>query len=328
MTAPLRRDALLSCLLLVLTALFWAGNIVLGRGLIDQLAPLGLNFWRWLVAFLVLAPFAGRAALEHWPAVRRDWKLLALLGLLGIAGFNSFAYTAFQTTTAINAALINATMPIMIVALAVAGFRDPFGWREGLGLALSLIGTVVILCRGDMAVLRALAIAAGDLWMMVGVALYALYSVLLRFRPRELDGAALLLVVIGFGILWMVPVYAAETLLVKPMPLTATSVGMVAYVAVFPSVLAYAFWNRGMLTLGPARASLFTHLVPVFTALLAVAFLGEALRPYHAAGMALVFTGLVLATRSGTTPVQAAPGPAAPAAPERERGGPERQRGE
>ena len=312
--APGRREVLVSCLLLSLTALFWAGNIVLGRAVIPGfnpgtgLPPLGLNFWRWLGALAVLAPVALRPAWRARRVIRRDWKILALLGLLGIAGFNSFAYTAFQTTTAINAALLNATMPIMIIALAIAAFRDPVGPRQAAGLVLSFAGTLVILCHGDAGVLAGLAFVAGDLWMTLGVAVYALYSVLLRYRPPELDGATLLFVVIGFGVLWMVPVYGAETLLVRAMPVNAVSVATVAYVAVFPSVLAYAFWNRGTLVLGPARASLFTHLVPVFTALLAIAFLGESLHAYHGAGMALVFAGLVVANRPGPAARQAAPG--------------------
>jgi len=292
-----RRAALVSYLLLTLVALFWSGNVVLGRGVIDHVPPLALNFWRWAAALAIMLPFSWRAFVEHRAAIRRDWKMLSLLGLLGITCFNSFAYIAFQTTTAINAALINTLMPIMIIAMVIVGFRETMGPRRALGLAVSFVGTLVILMRGDPAVLSTLAFTKGDLWMLAGAVSYALYSVLLRLKPPELDGVELLAVVTAFGLVIMLPVYIVETVLVAPMPVNATSVGMVAYVALFPSVLAYVFWNRGIAVVGAGRASLFVHLMPVFTSALAIGFLGESLQAFHVVGMILVFGGLVLTTR-------------------------------
>lgn len=309
--APDRREALVSYGLLSLTALFWSGNVVLGRGVIDQLPPLGLNFWRWVAACLILLPFTWRAVAANRTAIRRDWKILAVLGLLGITCFNALAYKAFQTTTAINAALINATMPITVMAITLFGFRERVRARQATGLALAFVGTLVILTRGHPGVLRDLAFVEGDLWMLVAVSGYALYSVLLRFKPPELDGAVLLTVIALFGLVIALPLYLVETAVARPMPASAVAFGMVAYVAVFPSVLAYGFWNRGVGVVGPRRAALFVHLMPVFTALLAIAFLGESLHPYHFAGMALVFGGLVLSSWLPAA-VQTAPANAGP----------------
>lgn len=300
---PARRAALVSYLLLGLVALFWSGNVVLGRSVMDELPPLGLNFWRWVAALAIMLPFSWRAFVEHRAAIRRDWKMLSLLGFLGITCFNSFAYIAFQTTTAINASLINTLMPIMVVAMSIIGFRESMGRRRAIGLAVSFVGTLVILTRGDPAVLLGLAFTKGDLWMITGAVAYALYTVLLRFKPPELDGVELLAVVSAFGLVIMVPIYAAETVLVAPMPVNSTSIGMVAYVAVFASVLAYVFWNRGVATVGAGRASLFLHLMPVFTSALAIGFLGETLQAFHAIGMLLVFVGLLLTTSRDQTQV-------------------------
>lgn len=289
-----RKTALVSYLLLTLVALFWSGNVVLGRGVIDQIPPLALNFWRWAGALAIMLPFSWRAFVMHRSAIKRDWKILSLLGLLGITGFNSLAYIAFQTTTAINAALINTLMPIMIVGMGIVGFRETLGPRRTLGLFVSFVGTLVILMRGDLTVLASLAFTEGDIWMLSGVLAYALYSVLLRFKPPELDGIEFLAVVTAFGLVIMLPIYVAETILVAPMPVNPTSIGMVAYVALFPSVLAYVFWNRGIAVVGASRASLFLHLMPVFTSALAIAFLGETLHTFHVIGMMLVFAGLLL----------------------------------
>jgi drug/metabolite transporter (DMT)-like permease len=294
--APERRAARLSYLLLSLAALFWSGNVVLGRGLSDELPPLALNFWRWAGALAILLPFTWRSLAGKGALVRRHWKILLVLGVLGITAYNSFAYTAFQTTTAINAALINTALPVMVVAIAWAGFGDPITVRQGFGIAVSFAGTLVILVRGELSVLLTLDLTVGDVWMTLGVAFYALYSVLLRYRPPGLDGLALLTVITGFGLAVMVPVAIVEALAVGPMPVSPSSLGMVAYVALFPSVLAYMFWNRGVATVGPDRTAMFMHLLPVFTAVLAILFLGESLRPFHGVGMALVFGGLLLAT--------------------------------
>lgn len=294
---PSRRAALRSYLMLSGTALFWSGNVVFGRGVIDQLPPLGLNFWRWVIALLILLPFTWRAFVAHRSVIIRRWRILTVLALLGITGFNSLAYIAFHTTTAINAALINTIMPICVVAITVAGFREPVSKLQLLGLVSALTGTVIILTRGDLQILLNLDFTTGDIVMFVGVLGYAFYSVLLRYRPPDLDGADFLAVIAGIGVVLALPLYIAETILVGPMPLTMVSAGMIGYVALFASVLGYVFWNRGVAVVGPGRASLFLNLMPVFTAVMAIAFLGESLHTFHVGGMALVFTGIVLATR-------------------------------
>ncbi|MFP6757724.1 MAG: DMT family transporter [Alphaproteobacteria bacterium] len=294
---PSCRAALLAYLMLTGTALFWSGNVVFGRGVSDQLPPLGLNFWRWTVALLILLPFTWRTFVEQRSVIIGHWKILFLLAVLGITGFNSLAYIAFQTTTAINAALINTLMPIFVVAITVGGFREPISKRQFLGLLSALAGTSIILTRGDPQVLLDLDFTTGDIVMVVGMVGYALYSVLLRYRPPGLDGTDFLAIIAAIGVVLALPLYIAETVLVGPMPVTLVSVGMVAYVALFASVLAYTFWNRGVAVIGANRASLFLNLMPVFTAIAAIAFLGESLETFHFTGMALVFLGLLLATR-------------------------------
>jgi len=290
-------NARLSYLLLSLTTLFWSGNVLLGRYFHDLLPPLALNFWRWVAAAAILAPFALRPLIEQRTIVLRHWKLLAILGALGVTGFNSMSYTALHSTTAINVALINSLMPIMVVVLSWLGFRETIGARQGIGIALSLAGALTIVAHGEIGALLALRFAPGDVMMIVAVLLYSAYSVLLRLKPPALGGIALLGAIVGFGLVLSLPLLAIETVTVGPLPLTVESLGVVVYVGLFPSVLAYVFWNKGVATIGANRASLFIHLLPTFTAILAILFLGESLHLYHLAGIALIFGGLVLATR-------------------------------
>lgn len=307
---PKTEGKALAYALLALTALFWSGNVVVGRAVAGEIPPFALTFWRWLLAIAILLPFAWAGLRGKASLIRRHWKILGLFGLLGVIGFNALGYIAFHGTGALNAALINTLLPIMVVAVAWALWRETLTRRQALGIAVSLLGTTSILARGDIAVLGALDITRGDIWMLAAAGTYALYTALLRLRPPGLDEIAFLVVIGAFGTLALVPFVIAETFLVGPMPLTRESLATVAYVAVFSSLLGYIFWNRGIATVGADRGAMFLHLMPVFTAVLAMIFLGEAPRPYHGLGMALIFAGLLLVTRqkAGREAPDAGPG--------------------
>ncbi len=299
--------------LLALTALFWSGNVVIGRAVAGEIPPFALTFWRWLLALAILLPFARADLRGKGALIRRHWKILGLFGLLGVIGFNALGYIAFHGTSALNAALINTLLPIMVVVLTWALWRETLSRRQALGIAISLLGTTAILARGDMAVLGTLDITRGDFWMLAAAGTYALYTALLRLRPPGLDEFAFLVVIGAFGALALVPFVIAETLLVGPMPLTRESLATVAYVAVFSSLLGYIFWNRGIAAVGADRGAMFLHLMPLFTAALGMLFLGEAPRPYHGLGMALIFAGLLLVTHHRPGPEAPAAGPGASA---------------
>ncbi|MDP6954215.1 MAG: DMT family transporter [Alphaproteobacteria bacterium] len=297
--------------LLALTALFWSGNVVVGRAVAGEIPPFALTFWRWLLALAILLPFAWPGLRGKGPLIRRHWKILGLFGLLGVIGFNAFGYIAFHGTSALNAALINTLLPIMVVALSWALWRETLSRQQTLGIAISLLGTSAILARGDIAVLGALDVTRGDLWMLAAAASYALYTALLRLRPPELDEPAFLVVIGAFGAVALLPLVIGETIAVGAMPLTQRSLAAVAYVAVFSSLLGYIFWNRGIAMVGADRGAVFLHLMPVFTAGLGMMYLDEAPRPYHGLGMALILGGLLLVNRR--VPGRAVPG-AGPAA--------------
>ncbi len=285
-------------LLLTLTALFWSGNFVIGRGAQSVLPPLAMAFWRWAVAFAVLAPFALGPMLRERKAIRRHWKMLIVLGILGVGSFNTLVYIGLRTTTATNGLLLNSSIPVLIVAIGWLFFRQHVMARQALGIAVSLAGVLAIIGKGDPRHFLELQLNPGDLWAFSAMVSWALYTLLLRRRPAELTPIAFLGITVLIGLLFNLPFYAGELASGVHTRINAASLGAIAYQGVFPSVIAYLFWNRAVAEVGASRAGLFTHLMPVFGSLLAWFFLGEQLHPYHFAGFALILAGIILATVS------------------------------
>ncbi len=282
-------------LLLTLTALFWAGNAVMARALHHLLPPATMAFWRWILALLLLFPFILRPMYEQRTLLRANWVRLALLGVLGVGCYNTFLYAALQTTTATNGVLISSITPLLILLIGRVLFGVRMTRRQQAGILLSLAGVAGIVSRGDVVVLERLDFNQGDLLLVGCVFTWALYSVLLRWRPAGIDTLAFLgAAVIGGILLLMLPLYLVELASGRVAVWNAaTGAGMV-YFAVFPSILAYLFWNRGVQQVGANRAGLFLYLIPVFGIVLAILFLGEQLHLFHLLGAALIFTGIAV----------------------------------
>jgi drug/metabolite transporter (DMT)-like permease len=284
-------------LLATLPPLFWAGNFILGRALSQTIPPIALSFWRWALALLILLPFAWSRLRGQRGTLRRHWAVLSLLAVLGVTNYNTFAYLGLQTTTATNAVLLVSTTPVLIPVLSFLLLGQRIGLRQAAGILLSLAGVAVIVARGELGALGALGLASGDLWILAAVVSWALYSVCLRWRPAHLDPLALLAVTMAIGLVPLVPLYGWELGQGLGFQLNPVTLAAIGYVALFPSILAYVFWNRAVAQLGANRTGQFLHLVPAFGALLAMPLLGERLHPFHLVGIGLIGGGIVLATR-------------------------------
>lgn len=283
-------------LLLVLTTLFWSGNFVLGRAVHAAVPPVALAFWRWAGGFLIVLPFAWPYLARDLTIARRHWRFVLLLSALGVASFNTLVYLGLGRTTAINGLLIQSFMPLAIIAASLALFGERINRWQAIGLALSLAGIVAIVARGEPAALAALEVNLGDLLIVLAVLAYALYTALLRRRP-VVHPLSFLAVTFALGALILAPLHVIEHWSGNTLSLDATTLGAIGYVALFPSVLAYLCYNRGVELIGANRAGQFVHLMPVFGSLMAVAFLGESFRLFHAIGIALIFAGIVVAAK-------------------------------
>lgn len=286
----------LAYLMVAVAPLCWAGNIVLAKGVVALIPPVALAFWRWAAAFLILLPLTWPYVKRDWPAARAGWKMVVLLALLGITSFNTLLYKAVHTTTAINGALIQTTMPAVIIIITRIFYGERISRLQAAGVTLCVVGAGVVVLKGRWQALVELALVQGDLLMIIAVVLYALYSALLPRRPN-IHPMSFLTYSFGAGCAGLIPLYLGELAAVGPFALTPATIGSIAYVAIFPSIVAYFCWNRGVAAIGANRTGLFINLIPVFAAVLAILFLGETLKAFHLAGMALILVGFILFNR-------------------------------
>jgi drug/metabolite transporter (DMT)-like permease len=288
--------AALPYLLLTLAPLCWAGNVVLARGVAPLIPPVCFAFWRWTLASLVLLPFTWQQVKRDWPVARQGWKMIALLSVLGISCFNTLLYTAVHTTTAINGALIQSTMPAIIILFSLVIYRERISTIQSAGVTLCVLGAGWIVLRGDLQTLVTMSFVRGDILVVIAVVLYALYSTLLRQRPA-LHPLSFLSLTFVMGALGLLPLYVWESFHYPPPEVTAEVVASILYVALLPSIVAYFCWNHGIELIGANRAGLFINLVPVFASGLAIVMLGESLHSFHMLGMLLIFSGMILFNR-------------------------------
>lgn len=280
-------------LLLTLTALFWAGNSVVGRAARDLVPPVALAFWRWFLAFLLVLAVAAPHLRRDGATLRAKWPIVLLLGLLGVAAFNTLLYSGLQHTTALNALLVQAAQSPLILLMAFLLFRERASAAQLAGVLLSVAGVLTIVARGDLGLLVQLRLNPGDALILVAVVLWAAYSVLLRLQPN-VHPLSFIAVTFAIGWLAILPFYAFELAGGRRIVVAPESFAALAYVAVFPSLIAYALFNRGVELIGPARAGIFLNLMPVFGAGLAMTFLGERFTPAHAFGFLLIGAGILL----------------------------------
>jgi drug/metabolite transporter (DMT)-like permease len=282
--------------LLILTTLFWSGNFVLSRGMHADIPPFSLSFWRWAVALLILLSFGIRHLWVQRQIALKHFRFITIQGLLGVAAFNSLIYMAIQTTTAINAVLVNSCIPVLIAVFSWILYREMMSPRQWLGVLVSLCGVLLIITRGEMAHLLAMRFNRGDLLVFAAALFWALYSANLKKYPQELHPFAYLSGIVISGLVGILPFYLMEVYSGKVIILNGAAVVTILYVAIFASILAFIFWNAAVRRIGANKAGPFIHLMPVFSTILAVFFLGETLHMYHLLGILLIFSGILLTT--------------------------------
>lgn len=291
------RAALLT--VLVAPPLFWGGNAIVGRMAVGVVPPLTLNLLRWIVALLILLPFAWRACLAHKALLRQHLGFLCLTALLSVASYNALQYLALTTSSPLNTSLIGASTPVWILLTGFVLFRVPVGGLSVLGAALSLLGVGTILVRGNPGNLALLQFVPGDLYMLAGTFMWSLYTWLLLRRQTGLPGHAALAAQMFLGILFALPMAALELRYggYAPVVWEWRTAGIIAYVGLFPSLLAYVCWQRAVAQAGAQLPVFFMNLAPIFTLLLSMLLLGEPPQGYHVVALALILLGIWLAQR-------------------------------
>ncbi|HXE86395.1 MAG TPA: DMT family transporter [Hyphomicrobiaceae bacterium] len=288
-------------LLLALTAIFWSGNSVAGRLAVGQVSPLLLVFLRWVLVLAVMWPLYGRQVREHWPQIRPQLLRIVLMAMLGLTGFNALYYVAAHTTTAVNIGILQGSVPVIVLVAAFLTHGTRATLVQIAGVLVTALGVIVVATQGMPLEILHIDLNRGDLIILIACVLYALYTVALRDRPR-MSGAAFFTLLALISAITSVPLVLAEAYVSGLSLPTWQGWLVILYVAIFPSCLAQILFLRGVDLIGPGRAGVFVNLVPVFSAILAVALISEPFAPFHAVALALVIGGIWLAERGRAAP--------------------------
>ena len=292
LSAPTKRNAYL---FLTLTMLFWAGNYTLGRWANGHVPPITLAFFRWVGATLLILPLAWPQLCKDWPLIRENWLILLVLGATGSGLFNTLQYIALTETSATNAGIINSSAPVLIVMMSWLINTERIHARQAIGIGVSLVGVLCVLSRGDPKTLSDFSFNSGDLTMLIAMVVWSLYAALLSKRP-SIAFFSFACVIYLVAALLNAGLACVEMSQGAEVVWSLASASAILYTIIFPSFLAYLFFNRAVEILGPAKASPFMHLVPFFTMVLAIVFLGEELALYHGIGLLLILSGIWLTT--------------------------------
>lgn len=276
--------------------LCWAGSIVVVRDVAGIVPPAAMSFLRCVLALIILYPICRRSLHAQLPLMRKHWKIIGLQGALLFIGGNGMLFVGLQFTSAISGALINSAEPVVIVAVAWVMFRDRLTTIQWIGVVISMIGVLYLVGRGDASVFLSLDLNIGDVFVLISIVSWAFYAVLTRRVPRELDRLNLVFGILVAGAVVVFPFWILENIFYKATPLIWATVWTTGFNAVFASILALFWWNHTVEKLGPGRAGLFVHLIPVYTVILAMWLLGEEPYLFHAIGIGLIAIGIFLTT--------------------------------
>ena len=289
------RNLALAIVLLIASSFFWSGNFFSGKvAFLTNLTPFKLSFFRWILALLILLPFTYKQIIIDLDYYRKNIFLMIIISILGVTFFNSFTYISLRSSMVINSTLMASIAPVMMIGFSWLLFRTKTTILQFAGIILSLIGAFSIILKGNLDNLYNLYFTSGDLWMITAVISWCLYSVLLKKIDRKTSQLANLEVMIIIGIIFITPFYIFESINSTFLPSSRLDFVIISYVAVFASIVAFFSWNKGVSIIGPNRASLFLHLIPVFSAVWAITFLDEKFAFFHIIGVIFILSGIIL----------------------------------
>ena len=285
-------------LFLILTTLFWAGNFIVGEQASRfDIPPFTLNFYRWTFAWLILAPFTIKEIIEKKNHIIENIKLIIVLGITSITIFNSIVYYSLNFTQVISGVLMISTIPVMIIVFCWILKIEKSNVYQILGVIFSLFGVIVIITKADLVILLNLNFNKGDLWMVVAMFSWAMYSALLRKKKLEISQLSLLQIIISAGLVFLFPAYLIELSLGHKTSIHLPFILILTYVVLFPGLASFIFWIKGISIIGSNRAGIFLHLIPIFSTIMAIIILKEKFMFYHLIGALLIITGIILSSK-------------------------------
>jgi len=291
----MQKNIFFAFILLILSSFFWSGNFFTGKlAYNNDLSPLKLSFFRWLLAFLILLPFTIRPIKRDFNIYKKNIFLMIAVSFLGVTIFNSFTYISLQSALVINSSLMTSITPVLIIGFSWLIFSTKTTSLQFSGIFISLLGVICIVLKGNISNLLNLYFIPGDIWMFIAVFSWGLYSVLLKKIDAKLNQLATLEIMIIIGLIFISPFYFLESLDNKFLPVKLIDFYMISYVAIFAGIISFFCWNKGVFLIGANRASLFLYLIPIFSSLWAILFLDENFSFYHLIGAIFIVLGIIL----------------------------------
>ena len=288
----------LAYLLLTFSALFWAGNFIVGKfATLFEIPPLSLNVFRWLSVWLILLPFTYKEIYKNLPIIKKKWFVISFMGLITISTFNSVVYFALNHTQVINAVLVLAAIPAATIVFSSLMNIEKTNIFQLFGLFLSIIGIGSIISNGDIQKIISLNFNKGDSWMLVCVITWALYSTLLKKNKFKFSQFTLIQLMVTAGLFFLIPQLLYEKSIGLEVNFNKAFFTILFYVVVFPAIAAYYCWQKGVEIIGPNRASMFIQLMPLFSAVMAILIFKEKFELYHFVGAAFIVSGIYLSNK-------------------------------
>jgi len=283
---------------LIFATLFWSGNFIVGKAAsLFEIPPFTLNFYRWTFAWLILAPFTLKEIFKKKEYILKNLKLILILGITSITIFNSIVYYSLNFTQVISGVLMISTIPVMIIFFSWIFKIEKTNFYQILGVIFSLFGVVIIVTKADLNKLLNLNFNKGDLWMVVAMLSWAMYSALLRKRKFELSKISLLQTIISAGLVLLLPAYLIEMSLGYRLNIHLPFILTLSYVVLFPGLASFFFWIKGISIIGSNRSGIFLHLMPIFSTIMAILIFKEKFMVFHFIGAVLIITGVVLSSK-------------------------------
>ena len=285
-------------IMLVLCTAFWSGNFIVGKiATLFEIPPITLNFYRWFIAWILLAPFTLKEMIQNWNVIKSNFLSITIMAFTSISVFNSVVYYALNYTQVLNGVLMISTIPVLIIFFSSIFKTEKTNIFQILGVAVSLCGVIIIITKMELERLIHLQLNKGDLWMLVAMLSWATYSIMMKEKKINLKPFVLLQTLITIGVLFLAPMYFVEIINGQYLNLNVPVILTIGYVVVFAGIGAYIFWNGAVLLIGPNRAGIFLHLMPVFSALMAIFLLGEKFANYHFYGALFIIFGIFLTSK-------------------------------
>ncbi len=285
-------------ILLIFTTLFWSGNFIVGKAAsLFEIPPFTLNFYRWVFAWLILAPFTLPEIIRKKNYILENIGLIIILGITSVTIFNSIVYYSLNFTQVISGVLTISTIPVMIIFFSWLFKIEKTNIYQISGVIFSLLGVVVIIAKADLEILLNLNFNKGDLWMVVAMFSWAIYSALLKKKKFELSQLSLLQTIISAGLIFLLPTYLIELALGYKVSIHLPFVLTLTYVVIFPGLASFIFWIKGISIIGSNRSGIFLHLMPIFSTILAIIIFKEKFMTYHLIGAILIIIGIYLSNK-------------------------------